>query len=164
MMDVPRTRSRSTVLCDVLGDRSNDGIPHSRSLCSVSAQGRYAKLSIATQTRSSNRGIPRPRAAVCAGVNHCGMPRGFLPWGFSNTCPQVGSMPTSVTCDGQVSDNPKQERSSSSDRYEATCRYRNVRHYLSARPNVAASACRESRAPQPCGFHLTEQSIDQRMV
>ncbi len=43
--------------------------------------------------------------------NHCGMPRGFLPWGLSNTCPQGGAMRTSVACDGQVSDNPKQKRS-----------------------------------------------------
>lgn len=39
--------------------------------------------------------------------NHCGMPRGFLPWGLSNTCPQGGAMRSYVACDGQVSDNPK---------------------------------------------------------
>ena len=35
------------------------------------------------------------------------MPRGFLPWGLSNTCPQDGGVRASVACDGQVSDNPK---------------------------------------------------------
>jgi hypothetical protein len=40
-------------------------------------------------------------------MNHRGMPRGFLPWGLSNTCPQDGGMRASVACHGQVSDNPK---------------------------------------------------------
>jgi hypothetical protein len=42
--------------------------------------------------------------------NHCGMPRGFLPWGLSNTCPQGSAMRASVAYDGQVSDNPKHFR------------------------------------------------------
>lgn len=39
------------------------------------------------------------------------MPRGFLPWGLSNTCPQGGAIRAPVACDGQVSDNPKQHQS-----------------------------------------------------
>ncbi len=39
------------------------------------------------------------------------MPRGFLPWGLSNTCPQGGAIRAPVACDGQVSDNPKQGQS-----------------------------------------------------
>jgi hypothetical protein len=42
--------------------------------------------------------------------NHCGMPRGFLPWGLSNTCPQGSAMRTSVACDGQISDNPQHKQ------------------------------------------------------
>jgi len=38
------------------------------------------------------------------------MPCGFLPWGLSNTYPQARAVPTSVACDGQMSDNPKQEQ------------------------------------------------------
>ena len=37
------------------------------------------------------------------------LPRGFLPWGLSNTCPQGGAMRTAVARDGQVSDNPKHQ-------------------------------------------------------
>lgn len=53
----------------------------------------------------------RPNRHSCGRPStSCGMPRGFLPWGLSNTCPQDGGMRASAACDGQVSDNPKQER------------------------------------------------------
>lgn len=52
----------------------------------------------------------RPNRHSCGRPStSCGMPRGFLPWGLSNTCPQDGGMRASAACDGQVSDNPKQE-------------------------------------------------------
>ena len=47
------------------------------------------------------------------------MPRGFLPWGLSNTCPQARAMPTSVACDGQVSDNPKHQQAQPSGSFPA---------------------------------------------
>ena len=53
--------------------------------------------------------------------NHCGMPRGFLPWGLSNTCPQAGAMRASAACDEQVSDNPKQLPSVMAGSFVAAC-------------------------------------------
>jgi len=50
-----------------------------------------------------------------AAIEQCGMPRGFLPWGLSNTGPQGGAMRAFVTSDGQVSDNPTQEPSGEKD-------------------------------------------------
>ena len=47
------------------------------------------------------------------------MPRGFLPWGLSNTCPQGGAIRAPVACDGQVSDNPKQVQSFVTGFFEA---------------------------------------------
>ena len=38
--------------------------------------------------------------------------------GLSNTCPQVRAMPTSVACDGQVSDNPKHDLPNASGSFE----------------------------------------------
>ena len=55
------------------------------------------------------------------------MPRGFLPWGLSNTCPQDGAMRPSVACDGQVSDNPKQLQSSRTGSFQTLQLYRDAR-------------------------------------
>ena len=48
---------------------------------------------------------------------HRHTPRGFLPWGLSNTCPRLGAMRDAVPRDGQLSDNPKQERPIGNDRF-----------------------------------------------
>jgi len=48
--------------------------------------------------------------SVVASSDHRGMPRGFLPRGLSNTCPQAAAMRGVVSSRGQMSDNPKQEQ------------------------------------------------------
>jgi len=45
--------------------------------------------------------------------------------GLSDTCPQAGVMRTSVSLDGQVSDNPKQKQSDATGCCQAVQRARN---------------------------------------
>ncbi len=107
--------------------------------------------------RRSTRGSrQRPTLATF----HSRVVRSPRPLGIE--CPQCVGQPPHGRAPWRAA--PGQERSIRSDRYAATCRHRNVRHHLLVRPNVAASSCRASRAPQPYGFHLAEQSIYQRMV
>jgi hypothetical protein len=78
-------------------------LPMAKTSLAAAVAGRRTSISgCASDWRRPNRhSCGRPSTS-------CGMPRGFLPWGLSNTCPQDDAMRASVACDGQVSDNPKQ--------------------------------------------------------
>lgn len=78
-----------------------------------------------TRVQHTNGDLQPERAASnrhsrVAFSDHRDTRRGFLPWGLSNTCPQAGAPHASVSCDGQVSDNPKHEPSLAVDGYGAT--------------------------------------------
>ena len=62
------------------------------------------------ETRCASRITPPNRHSGGAFDNHRLTPRGFLPRGLSNTCPQGSVMLRPVARDGQVSDKPKHER------------------------------------------------------